>query len=256
MQSRTSLIRRDPARRGCRGGSGRPQPPVVTIAQATSARDAIEPRFRAIAPVAAFAGLRLGELQALTRERAANLLHAEIRLVERLHELRGGKVVPVRRSRRPARAWSPSRGAEAGARASPRPVRRSGPDRPALLWTPGPTCPPGQPRRGAGPGPAGRRGDRAGLRGSSPHRQHLRRRLGPAPGADGQHGTRPRRAAAIYQYAVREREHAIAQALYDMIEATGGGQAVGCRLVRQPLAGQGDVERRDRQRWEGLGVHW
>ena len=86
------LISRNPCVIKGAGVERAPERPVVTIAQVYELADAIGPRFRAMVLVAAFAGLRLGELQALTRQRV-NLLHAEINVVEQLHELRGGKVV-------------------------------------------------------------------------------------------------------------------------------------------------------------------
>jgi integrase len=69
-----------------------PERPVATIDQIYEIADAIEPRFRAVVLTAAFTGLRLGELRALTRERM-DLLHSRLKVVEQYQDLANGTLL-------------------------------------------------------------------------------------------------------------------------------------------------------------------
>ena len=215
------VIARNPCVLKGAGVERTPERPVVTIAQVYELADAIEPRFRAMVLLAAFGGLRLGELQALTRRRV-NLLHGEVEVVEQLHELRGGRVMT-----------GPPKTA-AGERKVALPASLKGELERHL-------------DEHAAPGPDGllfcgrqgqpiRRGnftvawDRARRAVGVPHLhfhdlRHTGNTLAAATGASTKElmarmGHASPRAALIYQHALRDRDHAIAQALDDMITAT------------------------------------
>jgi integrase len=66
--------------------------PIATIEEVYALAATITPRFRALVLTATFTGLRLGELRALKR-RHLDLLHARVRVVEQLQELRDGTLV-------------------------------------------------------------------------------------------------------------------------------------------------------------------
>lgn len=66
-----------------------PERPVATVEEVFGMADAIDPRFRAMVLVAAFTGLRLGELLALTR-RSLDLEDGTITVVAQLQELAKG----------------------------------------------------------------------------------------------------------------------------------------------------------------------
>jgi integrase len=66
--------------------------PVATIEQVYAIADAIEPRYRAMALLATFCGLRVGELRAL-RQRNLDLLHRSVAVVEQYQQLGDGTLV-------------------------------------------------------------------------------------------------------------------------------------------------------------------
>jgi integrase len=66
--------------------------PVASVAQVYALADAVEPRFRALVLMAAFTGLRRGELLALTRERI-DFLHQTVAVVEQRHDLPDGSLL-------------------------------------------------------------------------------------------------------------------------------------------------------------------
>ena len=66
--------------------------PVATVAQVLDLAEEIEERFSALVLLAAFCGLRLGELLGLTRRRI-DLLHAEVTVTEQYQQLSSGKVI-------------------------------------------------------------------------------------------------------------------------------------------------------------------
>ncbi len=215
------LIARNPCVIKGAGVERAPERPVVTIAQVYELADAIEPKFRAMVLVAAFAGLRLGELQALTRERV-NLLHAEIRVTEQLHELRGGRVVTG-----PPKSDAGVRTVAIPAALKPELERHlaefAASGRTGLLF-----CGrQGQPIRRANFYEVWNRA-RIAVGVPELHFHDLRHTgntLAAATGASTKElmarmGHASPRAALIYQHAIRGRDHAIAQALNDMIEAT------------------------------------
>jgi integrase len=63
------LIPRNPCRIKGAGNDHTPERPTVTVEQVYAIADAITPRYRALVLLAAFTGLRLGELRALRRKR-------------------------------------------------------------------------------------------------------------------------------------------------------------------------------------------
>ena len=69
-----------------------PERPIATIDEVYALAETITPPFRALVLTATFTGLRLGELRALKR-RHLDLLHARVRVVEQLQELRDGTLV-------------------------------------------------------------------------------------------------------------------------------------------------------------------
>ena len=66
--------------------------PIASVAQVYALVDVIEPQFRAMVLLATFAGLRLGELRALKRERL-DLLHRTVAVVEQYQQLADGSIV-------------------------------------------------------------------------------------------------------------------------------------------------------------------
>jgi integrase len=73
-----------------RGAASEPAPEMrfATVAEVAALADAIPPRFRALVLVAAYTGLRWGELAGL-RVRRVDLLHRRITVAEQLLEVRG-----------------------------------------------------------------------------------------------------------------------------------------------------------------------
>ena len=69
-----------------------PEREVITIAQVWELADAVEPRYRVVVLMAAFTGLRRGELFGLTRERV-DLLHKTVTVAEQRQQLRDGTIV-------------------------------------------------------------------------------------------------------------------------------------------------------------------
>ena len=83
------LISRNPCAIRGAGQERTPERPIASIPQVFEIADTIAPRFRAMVLVAAFAGLRLGEMLALTRERI-DLRHGRIKVIEQYQELKDG----------------------------------------------------------------------------------------------------------------------------------------------------------------------
>jgi integrase len=83
------LIVRNPCTIKGGGIERTPERPVATVPQVWALADAVEPRYRALVLTAAFAGLRFGELGALTRARV-DLEARTISVVENQVELSGG----------------------------------------------------------------------------------------------------------------------------------------------------------------------
>lgn len=65
---------------------------VITVAQVWALADAVEPRYRALVLLAAFTGLRRGELFGLTRERI-DLARHTLTVVEQRQQLRNGTLI-------------------------------------------------------------------------------------------------------------------------------------------------------------------
>lgn len=66
--------------------------PVITVAQVYALAQAVEPRFRALVLMAAFTGLRRGELFGLTRARM-DLLHGTVTIAEQRQQLADGRLI-------------------------------------------------------------------------------------------------------------------------------------------------------------------
>ncbi|MFN8037188.1 MAG: tyrosine-type recombinase/integrase [Acidimicrobiia bacterium] len=86
------LIVRNPCAIKGAGVERTPERPVATIARVWALADAVEPRFRVLVLTAGFAGLRFGELAALTRCRI-DLDARTISVVENQVELSGGALL-------------------------------------------------------------------------------------------------------------------------------------------------------------------
>ena len=86
------LIVKNPCVLKTAGVEHSPERPTVTIEQVYWLADQIEPSLRALVLLAAFCGLRLGELLALTRARV-DLLHGTVTVREQLQELASGKQI-------------------------------------------------------------------------------------------------------------------------------------------------------------------
>jgi integrase len=69
-----------------------PERAVITIAEVWELADVVEPRYRVLVLMAAFTGLRRGELFGLTRERI-DLLHKTVTVAKQRQQLRDGTVV-------------------------------------------------------------------------------------------------------------------------------------------------------------------
>ncbi|HUR17485.1 MAG TPA: hypothetical protein VMZ51_00935 [Acidimicrobiales bacterium] len=69
-----------------------PERPIATIEQVYALAEVIEPRYRALVLLATFTGLRLGELQALSRRRL-DLLHGRVEVVEQMLHLANGTLL-------------------------------------------------------------------------------------------------------------------------------------------------------------------
>jgi len=66
--------------------------PVATVQQVYAIADVIEPRFRGLVLLAAFTGVRLGELRGLRRDRL-DLVSGTVRIVEQVQELADGTLL-------------------------------------------------------------------------------------------------------------------------------------------------------------------
>jgi integrase len=86
------LIVRNPCTIKGAGIERSPERPVATIAQVWALADSVDPRFRCFVLTAAFAGLRFGELAALTRARI-DLTARTIAVVENQIELSDGTLL-------------------------------------------------------------------------------------------------------------------------------------------------------------------
>ncbi|MCU1484391.1 MAG: putative prophage phiRv2 integrase [Actinomycetia bacterium] len=83
------LLPGTPCRLRGAGGEGSAERPLLSIDEAYALADAIEPRFRAFILLAAFCGLRLGELLGLTRA-DVDLLHRKLSVTKQRQEVDGG----------------------------------------------------------------------------------------------------------------------------------------------------------------------
>jgi integrase len=214
------LIVRNPCVIKGAGHETAPERPIASIPQVFDIADVIEPRFRAMVLIGAFAGLRLGEMLALTRERV-DLDNGSIRVVEQYQELKDGTWV-----------LGPPK-SDAGVRTVAIPelllpelaahfeqFAASGRD--GLLF-PGSH---GQPvRRAAWYRAWGRALASLGIEGMKPHDlRHTGNTLAAMTGAStkelmARFGQSTSRAALIYQHATRDRDQQIADGLNGMIDA-------------------------------------
>jgi integrase len=83
------LLPGTPCRLRGAGSEGSAERPLMSIDEAYALADAIEPRFRAFILLAAFCGLRLGELLGLTRA-DVDLLHRKLSVTKQRQEVDGG----------------------------------------------------------------------------------------------------------------------------------------------------------------------
>ena len=72
------------------GQRSTPERPAVSVPQVYALADAVDPRWRAMVLLAAFAGLRIGELAGLTRARL-DLLHGTVTVAQAVAELSSGE---------------------------------------------------------------------------------------------------------------------------------------------------------------------
>jgi integrase len=84
------LITRNPCRLRNAGVERTPERKPPSIEEVSLIADAIEPRYRALVLLAAWSGLRWGELAGLSRQRI-DRLHGVVHVVESLVQLAGGK---------------------------------------------------------------------------------------------------------------------------------------------------------------------
>ncbi len=214
------LIIRNPCVIKGTGQEKAPERPIATIAQVFEIADTIEPRFRAMVLTAAFLGLRLGEMQALTRERV-DLLHGRIKVIEQYQVLRDGTLVS-----------GPPK-SDAGVRTVAMPdllkpeleahlAEFGAPGNKGLVFCGAQ----GQPLRRASWYTAWYRAlADAGIEDMKPHDlRHTGNTLAAMTGAStkelmARFGQSTSRAALIYQHATQDRDHEIADALNGMIEA-------------------------------------
>jgi integrase len=205
-------------------GAGQEDPeerPIVSVPKVYELADAIEPRFRAMVLIAAFAGLRLGEMMGLRRD-AVDLLHGTIKVAEQYQELKSGE-----------RSFGPPK-TRAGVRTVAIPALLkpeleyhlatfAGSGKKGLLF-----CgPQGQPLRRASWYRAWHRALKKGgiEEDLKPHDlRHTGNTLTAMTGASTKElmarlGQSSPRAALIYQHATKERDREIADALNGLIEA-------------------------------------
>jgi len=86
------LIVKNPCAIAGAGIERSPERPVITVDQVWALADAVEPRYRALVLMAAFTGLRRGELFGLTRSRL-DLLHRTVKVSEQRQQLRAGTLI-------------------------------------------------------------------------------------------------------------------------------------------------------------------
>jgi integrase len=86
------LMYRNPCQLKGAGVERAPERPVATVAQVEALADAITPRFRVLVLLAAWCGMRRGELLGLQR-RDLDLLHGAVRIERSLNQLRDGTLV-------------------------------------------------------------------------------------------------------------------------------------------------------------------
>lgn len=218
-----------------------PERPIATIEQVYALAQVIEPRHRALVLLATFTGLRLGELQALTRRRL-DLLHGRVDVVEQMQLLSDGTLLV-----------GPPK-SDAGRRSVAIPAVIV-PDLETHLadWAaPGKDgfvfCGRrGQPLRRASFYTAWQRATKAvGIEGLRLHDlRHTGNTLAAATGASTKElmarmGHASSRAALIYQHATKDRDAAIAAALSDLIEGCHGSpeRADRAHPASRPPSGQ------------------
>jgi integrase len=214
------LILKNPCRIKGASSERSAERPVATVAEVQALVDAIEPRLRLMVLLGTYAGLRQGEIRALTRKRI-DLNHCEIHVVEQIQDLNDGSVVvrpPKSDAGRRTVSFPPSLALD---------VRRhlkehaaSGPD--GLLFC----TRDGNPiRKGNLHNSWAKARDEVGLRDFHFHDlRHTGNTLAAATGASTRElmarmGHSSPRAALIYQHATRDRDRRIASQLDDLIAA-------------------------------------
>ena len=218
------LIARNPCVLRGAGVERSPERPVATVAEVYAIADAVEPRFRALVLLAAFTGLRLGELRGLRRQKL-DLDQCIVQVTEQVQELADGRLL----------VGEPK--SDAGRRTVAFPEVLVGDLKAHLdVWAGSGAdglvfCgSQGQPFRRATFYSAWKRAtENAGLTGLHFHDlRHTGNTLAAATGASTKElmarlGHSSPRAALIYQHATTERDAAIARALNEVIVASAPG---------------------------------
>lgn len=86
------LIARNPCVLEGAGTERAPERPVIPVAEVWQLAEAVKPRYRLLVLMAAFMGLRRGELFGLIRARA-DLLHGTVTVEEQRQQLRDGRII-------------------------------------------------------------------------------------------------------------------------------------------------------------------
>jgi len=196
--------------------------PVATVPQVYELAEAVGPRWRAMVLLATFAGLRLGELQAL-RRRNIDLLHGTVTVMEQTQPLSNGTLLTgPPKTAAGVRTVSIPEVLLPEIRAHLEERAAAGPD--GLVF-----CgPAGVPfRRGSFYAAWNRAVRVVGVPGLRPHDlRHTGNTLAASTGASTKElmarmGHASPRAALIYQHATQDRDRAIAAALSDLIAGAG-----------------------------------
>ncbi|MCU1497831.1 MAG: putative prophage phiRv2 integrase [Acidimicrobiales bacterium] len=226
------LILRNPCVIKGAGQEQAPERPIASIPLVFDIADVIELRFRAMVLVGAFAGLRLGEMQALRRDRV-DLLHGHIKVVEQYQATRSGLILGPPKSTAGVRTVAipallkPELEAHLAA--------FGGRGKRGLVFCGAE----GQPLRRASWYAAWYRAMNAlGIEGMKPHDlRHTGNTLAAMTGAStkelmARFGQSTARAALIYQHATEDRDREIADALNGLIEAKLSQRPTGTDDVR------------------------
>ena len=220
------LIQRNPCRMKGAGAAKTAERPYLTVPEVYRLADKVPACFRVLVRLAAFTGLRFGELAALQRH-DVDLERRTISVRRAQAETRAeGLVIKTPKSNAGIRPVALSRLPGRRVDDSPRPVRRTGPERtglhrPARRAAAAKQLPPGMASRATRRWPVGRSLPR-----SPTHRQHPRRDRWRRATRELMHrmGHSSVRAALSYQHLVCGRDHAIADHVDEQIRQAKRGR--------------------------------